>query len=730
MRAVLRRAHWHHLALLLAASALAARPEWRSPWYQDDQLPSVFRTYHTDLGHHAGLWFPRVAPDLGFGYGQLLHQVYPPLGFEIATWFHALGFGYLDAVRAFFTLCLLSDAFGMYCYTRLLLHDRRAAVIAALAYVWSPYVLLDAHKGGDFGESLGIALLPWALAALHRLCDSGGAVWLAPTAIALAAVHLGHNITSLFFTGLACLYVAVLAARQACQRRIQSAIRVAVLGAGAIGLSLALAAVYWAPALLEIQYSRMNEQREGSFGVSRYLHTLPEVIQPSLLADYDGEAEHQYGLVLSLLTLVSITGLAVRIVRPQGRAHPIPQPLVLACLALTFLAVMALQLNPSRPVWDNVPLVSFAQFPRRLFLFASLAGAPLIGLLAPAANPRGGLVAIGIGLALASTSLPGIWIPRPVSGSHVIAEDDVGIATQADRRFADRSAYDDFFPAWVRERASQIPQPASRAQSEVYATASTLPPPTVTRLVLGHLTMEATVSASEPSSLTLHQFYFPGWQATVDGLPIPVAPSGPLGLVQLQIPPGQHLVLAWLDDTPLRRAAACVSLLAALATLALAIRLVGLIRVAVALAITAAVIGTPWLVHLRSAPPPRPVEHVETPVTPNATLLAFRLSNASPRVGDDLDVELSWLATAYVAEDQQTGVVLESTSTGARLTERWSRPNRNRTPTSKWILGEIVPDFQTLRIPSTTLPGRYRLLAGIRGRGSPALIPIREIEIR
>src|SRR5947208_1878297 len=77
------------------------------------------------------------------------------------------------------------------------------AVLAAVAYVWSPYVLLDAHKGGVLGESVALAIMPWALLAMHRLAGRGGIVWLAAAAGALALVVLGHNITALFFVGLA-----------------------------------------------------------------------------------------------------------------------------------------------------------------------------------------------------------------------------------------------------------------------------------------------------------------------------------------------------------------------------------------------------------------------------------------------------------------------------------------------------------------------------------------------
>src|SRR3954468_1231401 len=174
------------LGLVLLVAALAFIPAWKPTWYQSDQLPSVFRTLHTVLAHHHGMLFPRIAGALGFGYGQLLHQVYAPLGFELTAWLHAVGLAYIASVRMFFSLCLVVGALGVYTYARAIVPDRVSAVLAACAHVWAPYVLLDAQSGGDFGESLAIALVPWSLLAVHRLMVRGSWDRLGLAALGLA----------------------------------------------------------------------------------------------------------------------------------------------------------------------------------------------------------------------------------------------------------------------------------------------------------------------------------------------------------------------------------------------------------------------------------------------------------------------------------------------------------------------------------------------------------------
>src|SRR6185437_7983646 len=52
----------------------------------------------------------------------------------------------------------------------------------------------------------------------------------------------------------------------------------------------------------------------------------------------------------------------------------------------------------------------------------------------------------------------------------------------------------------------------------------------------------ATVDASSPDRLLLHQFAFPGWTAELEGRPASLAAGGPLGLLALDVPAGRHTV--------------------------------------------------------------------------------------------------------------------------------------------------------------------------------------------
>ena len=784
--------------MLIAALVLAVAPAWNPVWYQDDQLPTLFRTFHTDLAHHHGVLYPRLAPELGFGYGRLLHQFYPPFGVELAAWLHTLGLGFVDAARATFSLCLISSGLGMYAFARSVLGGRWPAVLAAIGFVWAPYVLLDAHKGGVLGESIAMALMPWSLLALDRLVRGGGWGAFGAAAGSLALVVLGHNITALFWVGLATLYALLLAARQwvspptlrppadlpwpmlganigcadipsiptapqsgegepdhrsplplARERgRGWGPLHNLLKAAGAVALALALAAIYWLPALVELPSSRVSEQRTGEFTVTRYLVAPPDLLQPLLVFDYYVEAIPRYGLTAALLTLgAAVLVLLALLRRPTsmaavvGRLAGPDRTVVLAC-AVCFVGVLLLQLRASAVVWETVPLISFVQFPQRLFVFGSFAGALVLGS-APWAvrvllgRPRLAIVAgAAIGLLLGATSLPGIYWTWPVAGSHIIDEEQVGIGTAAERRLAERRAFDDYFPAWVEEDANQIPRPPTANRADVYRAASAGPVPRIQLLERGYLHVLLRAEADAPSTLILHQFYFPGWRADAGGTPLDVGPAGPLGLVAVTVPAGQHLVRVWFGETPVRLGALGVSLAALTLLLAILVKGLGPRRLVLGAVVLLVAVAGPRLLHDRFDPAERlAVRGVQAEVTPEARVVGLELADGPARPGQVVPVTLLWQAAAYTPRDLQTGLRLVTLDGGRLVSERWGRPNRERTPTGKWLVGEIVPDTLLLRIPADAPAGRYRLLAGLRDpdaddRATLGLAEIGELEIR
>jgi hypothetical protein len=144
----------------------------------------------------------------------------------------------------------------------------------------------------------------------------------------------------------------------------------------------------------------------------------------------------------------------------------------------------------------------------------------------------------------------------------------------------------------------------------------------------------------------------------------------------------------------------------------------------------------PRMIHNRLDDEVRPVVRpVQADVTPGARVVGLELDDSAPIQGELEPVTLVWQVAEATSRDLQTGVRMLSPDGTRVISERWGRPNRERTPTGKWLVGELIPDTHQLRVPADTPPGRYRLQAGLRDpdardRTPLGLAEIGELEIR
>jgi hypothetical protein len=242
-----------------------------------------------------------------------------------------------------------------------------------------------------------------------------------------------------------------------------------------------------------------------------------------------------------------------------------------------------------------------------------------------------------------------------------------------------------------------------------------------------HLVTEA----DTPSAVVLHVFYFPGWSATANGQPIPVEPVGPLGLVRVLVPPGRQDVVASFGDTPVRTAATVASAIAGLLLVSVLARALGVRRVLALGALAGLGLVVPWLIFLHVTPSPDPtLRPTEQQVTPAARVIGIGQARSWYVAGATVKLTVLWQATKYTDLDQESGLQLVNLGSGRVVAEHWSRPDLDRTPTGKWVLGELVPDRLALVVPRSAPPGRYGLRVGLRMGAWSTTTPVAEVEVR
>jgi hypothetical protein len=120
---------------------------------------------------------------------------------------------------------------------------------------------------------------------------------------------------------------------------------------------------------------------------------------------------------------------------------------------------------------------------------------------------------------------------------------------------------DDFLPRDVKQKPSQPPIAMIEAKDG-----------RVIEVVQLHQNYyRSRVQMLAAGKAELLQFWFPGWQASVDGTPLKTAPSGPQAIVSCDLPAGDHVVEFIYRDPPQRRAGTIISIVfAAIAACAVA----------------------------------------------------------------------------------------------------------------------------------------------------------------
>jgi len=158
---------WLALICLLCAVAVSPLLRTISPCTHDGGL-HYFRVAAMRHALEEGLFFARWLPDLAFGYGFPFFNYRAPLSYYLGLGLHLTGLPLPLSLNLVYVLSLLGSALGAYLLARDLF-GVRAGVVAAVAYAYAPYQLLDALSRGNAPESVALALLPFILWAFRRL---------------------------------------------------------------------------------------------------------------------------------------------------------------------------------------------------------------------------------------------------------------------------------------------------------------------------------------------------------------------------------------------------------------------------------------------------------------------------------------------------------------------------------------------------------------------------------
>ncbi len=545
-----------------------------------DTLYHIQRTASLLRSWQEGVLFPRWSPDLAYGFGYPVFNYYAPLAYYFTAGLSALGPTATQAVTWVAAVFCCLQAVGAWLWLRE--HaGPLAAYVGSVSYALAPYTIGTIMGRGALAEHVALGIAPFVLWSIARLsCAEGRAQarwWLLATLL-LAALWLSHNVSAILLSipiGGYLLYCWL------AHRRNGLLLLVPIFAA-------LIVAFFWMPVFAERSLVQLDKLRAAGWADYRQhflkleqLLAWPEPADRRLV--FQPRPPEFNSLVLTTSLIINLIKIAT-----LSFHRNLILLIDLYFLILFLLSLVMMSELSSGIIWNSIDSLKFLQFPWRFHSVATLC----IGFLsASAINFLEQHLAAQIRrlvLAIAAA----VWLG--FSAAFVFARQTLADIVPADykatvvetARFEHKTTFVGTTTAgeYLPSAVSQMPPfdlsmlrdaNAEQAYSSAPRLAVERSTPELTIHQQDYAPYRYTLRFSTPSSATLvfKTFYFPGWQATLNGTPVSLSAHPPYGLLRLPAPPGTHEAEIFFAATPFRSLAEALSLAGFGATVMLAVGL-------------------------------------------------------------------------------------------------------------------------------------------------------------
>jgi hypothetical protein len=532
-------------------------------------------------GHFPVRWMP----DAGYGYGYPFFNYYAPLSIYLATALNFLGFGLVWAIKIAQLIGFIVAAWAMFSLGRRWIGSNWAGLLASATYTLAPFHMVNVYVRGDsLAEFWAMALFPLVILladALARTIATGDHKQTIRAAVLFglgyAALIISHNISALIFTPFLLLYVllVILVKEKAGSSSLTGTgtRRSIVLWTfAAFTFGLALSAWFWLPALADQSLAQLDPVTSGYFHFDNHFRN-GDLIQSSLTFNYDISNGKSFSMGFIQATL-ALAGLAAMVVYfwkarrdepdsiPDGGKIPVASGLfIVISLIIATLMITAL----SRPLWENLPLLGFTQFPWRFLSIQAFAAALATAGLALLPGRR--ILVPMLVILLLVTSMVNLRLDFL----------DIGDEDVTDRALAEYEWFTGNIGSTVSAEYlpdSVLPRPftSSWLNGDDRDTLQILKG----ELVIGDLVERRTTrqewvleTTSPLTEVTFPTLYWPGWKAEAGGEAVNIWPAPGSGLITMELTAGIHQIEIRLTRTPVRWIGELISLAALIIVVAL-----------------------------------------------------------------------------------------------------------------------------------------------------------------
>ncbi len=481
----------------------------------------------------SGILYPRWLPEIHGGYGYPTFVLYQPGYFFWKLPFSALISDPLWAAYASLYGLFVIGAAGAWLLGRTQTNEL-GGYIAATAFTLTPYAFVNLYVRCDLSELAALLIAPWPFALTLMLRQRLGAdhrsglpLCLA-LIVALTALIYSHPVGLVFVMPIYAAFIVCLGFGRGSAIRL----RFWLSAACAVTVALAFSAPYWVTLIEMMPHVNIKAAFRNYYVPERHFVDFTDYILPRI--GREGPVFAQLGMPHLVVAVLGAFALRRNLA---------------ALFGIVALAVLLVAMSDFAAAFWTLPVVRNMQFPWRMMCVV----ATLMGLCASGS------------VRLLPACTAGKWLVLGIVYCGSLAwyqtqfEFKAG-ATKVSREFltARRAehagtiwayvAKDEFRPRWAsRHHALRKPNEPMMVATPT-ARLAVLPTSTKWRPYYQ-------VTASGPVSITIRQFYLPGWRVEIDGTPVADAVLRRLvnpadGTMRVTVPPGAHRIMAWYEGPP------------------------------------------------------------------------------------------------------------------------------------------------------------------------------------
>ncbi len=496
----------------------------------------VIRFYEFDKTLRAGDLYPRWAADLNNGYGVPLFNYVYPLPNYIASFFHLFGISFIDAFKLNMFFASIVGSICMYLWSKIFWGEM-GGIVSAVFYTFAPYHFVDIYIRGSVGEVWALSFFPAFLWCITKFFGEKKDRYKILSGVFLALVIFSHNILALMFFPFILSYMGLLICMGKNKKYlILNSLYIILLGLG-------LSAIFWLPAIFEINYVLGLQ----IYDIKNNFPQLYQLLIPSWGSGFsNGDLPNQMSLQIGVANMLSFFGSIIAFFVFVKKKQTIISFRIRILFFLSWAAVIFfLMLSVSLPIWEHIPFMNYFQFPWRLLSLEILTLAFLAGSLVKVwGNKIFFIVVVAFPIVL------GIGYAKP---PFYFNRNDAYYISRSNFIDGTNSPGDLFNTIWFQKGTKKQKEKISIANGQI-----------ITALIRPTL-YQYTISSKSGSQVTINTAYFPGWSVFIDTKKVNIYPTNK-GLMAFNVSSGVHKITIQLKNTLIQKFAIFMSFLSVLFT--------------------------------------------------------------------------------------------------------------------------------------------------------------------